>query len=571
MADFIKEDGSFNFFIPAELEKGSDGKKWVSGIASTFDEDLQGERIKQDGLDLSYFLKRGFFNDDHAKETGAKVGIPTEAKVTKAGLWVKGFLLETKRAQEIYELAQALAKAGGSRTLGYSVEGKVLERDSKNPRVIVKAWIKDIAITASPINPNTFMELAKSFGDNADLTQVLVTGDEDEVLKAHKNSENIMDELEKVENATKQPVVSQTEEERKDAEEAAKEALSDEQPKEDVEKTLPDVPVAKKKSITKKSVEVVEEEDGTIVLKGLNIKIKPEHNGTVEIEEGEEDKEAMKRNAKEHKKAQEHAGGELEEKKVVKSEEEGDLQKGFKKTHEVGGERLAGDKKVPVHCTTYEHPSGHTIMVTGKDGCFAVNHIHKHGKGKHEILGGHLFYDDPAKGKKAKEDVDSYLKGFGITHKHTDKKAMMGKSLSVSLTDEKCDFCENTITSGDAFMVKSGKTICDESCLEKALVAGYSFGVTDQVGGSALRVESLEGSQRDMSYGQTLDVKVKDVTFDSNKANGGKTHVTLKDAMEFLMSRGLPEDVADRVLVLLVKNNGDITELANKAKVSGGK
>src|ERR1700744_1636959 len=153
MTDIIREDESFNFWVPATIEKGSDGKMWVSGIASTEHEDLQGEKIRQEGIDLNYFLARGFFNDDHSKDTGAKVGIPTEAKITKKGLWVKGFLLDTDRAKSIYELAMALHKAGDQRRLGYSVEGKVLARDSRNPKVITKCWLKDVAITASPINP----------------------------------------------------------------------------------------------------------------------------------------------------------------------------------------------------------------------------------------------------------------------------------------------------------------------------------------------------------------------------------------------------------------------------------
>lgn len=572
MENVIREDGTFNFFIPAELEKGADGKKWVSGIASTFDEDLQGERIKQDGLDLSYFLKRGFFNDDHAKETGAKVGIPTEARVNKSGLWVKGFLLETKRAVEIFELAQALSKAGGSRKLGFSVEGKVLQREEKNPRIITKAWIKDIAITASPINPNTFMDVAKSFA-TAELSEILVTGEnEDEALGKGKTGDKVKDELSALDEATKIPVVPQTEVEKKDAEETTKEALSDDKPKQDIEKTLPDVPVAPKaKSISKKSIEVEQLEDGTVILKGLHIKIKPEENGHVEIEEGETDKEALDTIEEDHKKVQEHAGGAIEKKGVKKSEDEVDLWKGFKRTHEVGGEKMHGDKKVPCHVSTYEHPSGHHIIVTGKDGAFAVNHVHKHKDGKHEIVGGHLFYDDPAKGKKAKEDVDSYLQGFGIKHKHADKHSMFGKAIVSSLTNEKCDLCSTDIQKGDAFMVKEGKTICDETCLEKALVSGYTFGVTDQVGGSALRVESLEGSQRDLGYGQHLDVKVKKVDFDSKRANGGKTYVTLRDAVDFLMSRGIPEDAADRILLLLVKNNGDISKLAGTANSVGGK
>lgn len=158
----LKNDGSFRFHIPVDLEKAKDGKVQIKGFASLQTPDLAGETVIQKGMDLSYFLQRGFFNDNHDKQTGAKVGVPTMAKHTPQGLYVEGFLLDTPRAQEIVRLAKALQDAGEHRRLGFSVEGKVKERNGK---IISKSWIKDIAITAEPFHPGTYMEIVKSLSD----------------------------------------------------------------------------------------------------------------------------------------------------------------------------------------------------------------------------------------------------------------------------------------------------------------------------------------------------------------------------------------------------------------------
>ena len=155
----LKKDGSFRFHIPFDLEKSRDGRINIEGIASIQSPDISGETVIQKGMDLSYFLKRGFFNDNHSKDSGGKVGVPTYAKHTTKGLHVKGYLLDTPRAQGIVELADSLKKAGNDRQLGFSVEGKIQRRNGK---IIEQSWIKDIAITAEPVHPDTYMNICKS-------------------------------------------------------------------------------------------------------------------------------------------------------------------------------------------------------------------------------------------------------------------------------------------------------------------------------------------------------------------------------------------------------------------------
>ncbi len=159
----LHEDGSFRFQIPATFKKSKDGRVEIEGVASVETPDLQGETVLLRGMDLNYFTKRGFFNDNHTKETDGKVGVPTEARVIKDGnthkLFVKGYMLDTPRAEGIVKLAEALNKSGNARQLGFSIEGKVRERDG---RIVSKSWLKDIAITAEPIHPDTYLNIVKS-------------------------------------------------------------------------------------------------------------------------------------------------------------------------------------------------------------------------------------------------------------------------------------------------------------------------------------------------------------------------------------------------------------------------
>ncbi|NJL53717.1 hypothetical protein HC928_00330 [bacterium] len=165
------DEETFSCFIPAQAvivkggEKGADksGKRWIQGIASTDARDLQGEVIAQNGVDFSYFLKHGYFNDDHKNGPEHKVGQPTEAKLTKNGLWVKGFLFKNhKQADHYWELMQALEASGSDRKIGFSIQGKVLR---KNGRTIDKCWIQDVAITTQPVNTTTWAEIVKSLSN----------------------------------------------------------------------------------------------------------------------------------------------------------------------------------------------------------------------------------------------------------------------------------------------------------------------------------------------------------------------------------------------------------------------
>lgn len=154
---------TFSFFLPASVikaEKDKDGKRWIQGIASTDHLDLQGETVAQKGIDYTYFLSDGYINDDHKDGPEHKVGEPTEAKVTKDGFWIKGFLYKGKeRSDYWWEHLNALERSDSNRKVGFSIQGKVTRRAGKK---IVKCWLQDVAITASPVNTKTWAEIVKS-------------------------------------------------------------------------------------------------------------------------------------------------------------------------------------------------------------------------------------------------------------------------------------------------------------------------------------------------------------------------------------------------------------------------
>lgn len=168
----------FEFEVPA-LTKGADqvGRRFIEGVASTPAKDLQNETVVQKGMDLRYFLKHGYFNNDHKPGFKNKVGEPTHAEIKRIKdhsgksvlcLWVEGYLWPKgahQVADDIWELARALKASGSDRSLGFSIQGKVLERDGQK---ILKAWIQDVAITPSPVNTRTWMDLVTDINKSWD-------------------------------------------------------------------------------------------------------------------------------------------------------------------------------------------------------------------------------------------------------------------------------------------------------------------------------------------------------------------------------------------------------------------
>ena len=163
----LLNDDFFTIWQPGTVEilksREGDGEesRRIGGYCSTEHLDRQSEVVLQKGLDFSEFVQHGFFNDNHNQATSAVVGVPDAAEFHKGKGWyttghmLKGF----SRVDDIWNLAKSLE--GTKRRLGFSIEGKVIERRGNH---IVKAKIRNVAVTNSPVNPNcTWEVLAKSF------------------------------------------------------------------------------------------------------------------------------------------------------------------------------------------------------------------------------------------------------------------------------------------------------------------------------------------------------------------------------------------------------------------------
>lgn len=157
-------------FETFEKASAPDGRhRRIGGWVSTQDLDKQGEVLIQQGLDFAPFLKGGWFNDNHLKQTGKAVGYPEIAELRHnpdgtPAWYVEGYLLEGHPpADEIWSMATALERSGAPRRLGFSVEGTIIDRDPADPRTVRKAIVREVAITRCPVNDRTQMNvLAKS-------------------------------------------------------------------------------------------------------------------------------------------------------------------------------------------------------------------------------------------------------------------------------------------------------------------------------------------------------------------------------------------------------------------------
>ena len=170
----MKKD-NFEFWCELnQVEKAVDEKTGeeimlLGGIASTADEDSDGEFLDPKGFDIQPLLKSGLVNWHHQAKTnpGTIVGEPTKAEIRKDGLYIETQLYpHSQVACDIWELAKTLAKDSKTRRLGYSIEGRVVKRKSDDPtdpdyKKIVKAIITGVAITHQPKNPKTFANIIK--------------------------------------------------------------------------------------------------------------------------------------------------------------------------------------------------------------------------------------------------------------------------------------------------------------------------------------------------------------------------------------------------------------------------
>lgn len=159
----------FKFVMPASLSKSDSGDWTIEGLASTNSIDQQGETIEQVGMDLTPIDSgKGWFNWDHKPGIGNLLGTLDSYRKTEKGLFVKGKLFKNKQlSKDIYDVMSSLSKSDQGR-VGMSVEGKIIERCTINPKIIKKCKINKVALTLNPVNTDTYVDLVKSLNVESD-------------------------------------------------------------------------------------------------------------------------------------------------------------------------------------------------------------------------------------------------------------------------------------------------------------------------------------------------------------------------------------------------------------------
>lgn len=170
---------SFHFHVPIEIIKAGENQAEMvlGGIASTGDFDRQGESLIPEGLDYSYLKENGYINWHHQLATNpeAVIGEPTKCENQKGGFYIEAKLYkDSDLAKKAYNLCKVLNNNSTKRKMGWSIEGKVLERDPLNKNRVLKAKVTGVALTPMPINPSTFVNVIKAMTDS------ITTGDGDQ-------------------------------------------------------------------------------------------------------------------------------------------------------------------------------------------------------------------------------------------------------------------------------------------------------------------------------------------------------------------------------------------------------
>lgn len=148
----------------------------ICGIASTNDEDTDGERINPLGLDTSYFEEQGFINWNHqgSKDPNYIIGRPSKVNVTKSGMYVEADLYpDNPYAVGVWNLMKNIEKSGDKGNgIGFSIEGSATKRDNKNPKIIEEAMITGLAVTHQPKNFNTYATIMKSMAAKKEIPHI---------------------------------------------------------------------------------------------------------------------------------------------------------------------------------------------------------------------------------------------------------------------------------------------------------------------------------------------------------------------------------------------------------------
>lgn len=162
------------------VEVDANGDYIVQGVMTSDAKDEENDRIAPEGMDCSYFLTKGWIKYEHGNRPEQFIGEPLEVRVGQFthpklqksvnGIFVKGRLFAHRAlTKQAVQTIQDLQKSNTNRCMGWSIEGQVTERDRKTGK-IAKSVLRNVVLTMNPINTTTWVELAKSFANNHEVT-----------------------------------------------------------------------------------------------------------------------------------------------------------------------------------------------------------------------------------------------------------------------------------------------------------------------------------------------------------------------------------------------------------------
>lgn len=154
---------SFDVIIPAEVFKSDDGEYRIRGLASTQKLDKEGEIIIQSGVDLTPIDEGcGVLNWDHEDGPENTVGLLDGYTKVKDAFYIEGRLFKKHdKARAVKQIIDSLGERDKGR-MGLSVQGKIVKRNSANPKIIERCVIDKVALTLNPVNTDTYVDLVKS-------------------------------------------------------------------------------------------------------------------------------------------------------------------------------------------------------------------------------------------------------------------------------------------------------------------------------------------------------------------------------------------------------------------------
>ena len=140
-------------FVPFDLSKADDEQRIVEGYASTEALDCQGEIIKREAMEraLPDWLKFGNIREMHQPSA---VGVAVTAEHDDKGLKLCAKIVDP--------LAWEKVKQGVYK--GFSIGGRVTNRDKANKAVITGLHLTEISLVDRPANPEALFDVWKADG-----------------------------------------------------------------------------------------------------------------------------------------------------------------------------------------------------------------------------------------------------------------------------------------------------------------------------------------------------------------------------------------------------------------------